>query len=321
MSRRRVAGFVAFVWGVVLAFAVAGCSASKAPASSSSGAKPALRLALNDWLGAQLDDTVAQILLTEQLHYTDVELIDAGTSDQFPSIKSGALHVSLEVWPSGHPDQIKQYIQQEKSIEDVGLLGVTGHVGWFIPTYLRTLHPELATWQGLQNADDVALFATPLTQPKGQFTGGDPTWVQWDKQLITNLGLDFAEIFAGSEDGILSMLDTQYQQRGPLLFYFYQPHWAFVHYDLSEVSLPMYEDACWAVQQCSYPTDPLFKMVWPELKTYAPDAYAFFQAFNYTTQDQSVMMGAVHDGQTVEQAARAWIDSHQSVWASWIPKQ
>src|SRR5580704_1644596 len=93
---------LAFVGAALLAFAVAACSSTQAPAPASS--KPPIKMALNDWLGAELDDAVAQILLQEQLHYTDVELVDAGTSDQFGSIASGALHVSLEVWPSGHPD-------------------------------------------------------------------------------------------------------------------------------------------------------------------------------------------------------------------------
>jgi glycine betaine/proline transport system substrate-binding protein len=301
-----------------LALMMIACTSSSAPAASSN--KPVIKMALNDWLGAELDDTVAQILLQEQLHYPDVELIDAGTSDQFGSIASGALHVSLEVWPSGHPDEIQQYITDQKSIEDIGLLGPVGQVGWFMPTYVLTLHPELATWEGLENASDVALFATPATTPKGQFVGGDPTWVQWDPQLITNLGLDFTEVWAGSESGILADLDTAYKARAPLLFYFYQPHWAFAAYDLSQVQLPPYAATCWAVQKCSYPADNLFKMVWPPLKTYAPDAYAFFQAFSYTTEDQTQMMNAVQNGQTVQQAARAWIDSHQSVWGPWIPK-
>jgi len=300
-----------------LALAVVACSTAKAPAASTS--KPVIKMALNDWLGAELDDTVAQLLLEQQLHYTDVELIDAGTDDQFPSVASGALHVSLEVWPSGHPDEIQQYIDTDKSIVDIGLLGPIGQVGWFIPTYLLTDHPELATWQGLQSPDDIALFATPATAPKGQFVGGDPSWVQWDPQLISNLGLSLTEVWAGSEDGILSDLATAYQARAPILFYFYQPHWAFAAYDLSQVQLPPYAAACWAVQECSYPADNLFKIAWPQLRTYAPDAYAFFQAFSYTTEDQTQMMDAVQNGQTVQQAAQAWIDTHKVVWEPWIP--
>ena len=84
----------------------------------------------------------------------------------------------------------------------------------------------------------MALFATPQTAPNGQFLGGDPTWVQWDQQIITELGLDFTEEWAGSETGILAALNTAYQARAPILFYFYQPHWAFAEYDLTQ--LPPY---------------------------------------------------------------------------------
>jgi glycine betaine/proline transport system substrate-binding protein len=275
-------------------------------------------MAHNDWLSAELNDTVAQILLQEQMHYT-VTFVPAGTSDQWPSVKNGDLHVSLEVWPSGHPDEIQQYINTEKSVEDIGALGPVARVGWFIPSYLLTAHPELATWQGLKAAADVSLFATTDTGVKGRFVGGDPKWVQWDQKLLDNLGLDFTVVFAGSEDAELQWVDQAYASRAPILFYFWEPHWVFAKHDLTMVELPTYDPTLWSEQKCSYPSDPLFKIAWPGLKTYAPEVYAFFQAFAYTEQDQVQMMSAVHDGATIEAAARDWINTHESVWRAWIP--
>jgi glycine betaine/proline transport system substrate-binding protein len=143
--------------------------------------------------------------------------------------------------------------------------------------------------------------------------------VQWDQKLIDNLGLDFTVVFAGSEDAEMKMLDDAYAARAPMLFYFWSPHWVFAKHDLTFVKLPPYDATLWSEQKCGYPSDPLFKIVWPDLETYAPEAYAFFKAFSYTEQDQVQMMKSVHDGATVDQAARDWITTHESVWRSWIP--
>jgi glycine betaine/proline transport system substrate-binding protein len=296
--------------------AAASCSSTKS--SSPTAPQPTIKMAHNDWLSAELNDTVAQILLQEQMGYT-VEFVPAGTTDQWQSIADGALHVSLEVWPSGHPTELQKFLNDEKSVEDAGLLGPVARVGWFIPTYLLTAHPELATWEGLKNPDIVSMFVTPDTAPKGRFVNGDEKWVQWDQKIINNLELDFTVKFLGSEDAEIAALEDAYTHRKPILFYLWEPHWVFADHDLHIVELPAYDPTCWAVQKCSYPSDPLFKIVWPGLKDYAPSAYQFLKAFAYTAQDQVLMMNEVHNGATVEKAARDWVDTHKAVWEAWIP--
>lgn len=293
-------------------FTAVSCAGAKASPPS-----PTIRMAHNDWLSATLNDEVARILLVEQLGMS-VELVPAETSAQFDAIRAGDLHVSLEVWPSGHPDQIAQFVQKDETVEDIGLLGPTARVGWFVPTYLLTAHPELASWQGLQSPSAVSLFATSDTQPRGRFVNGDPKWVQWDQKILDNLSLNYEVVFLGSEDAVLTALDDAYSKRLPILFYLWEPHWVFAEKDLTLVELPAYAPECWAAQKCAYPPDPLFKIAWPGLKDLSPEAYAFFKAFHYSAQDQVQMMNAVHGGASVAQAARAWVDTHRAVWAPWI---
>ena len=298
-----------------------GCSSkSAAPAP----AKPIIVLAHNDWMSANLNDAVAQILLKEQLGY-EVQLVNAGTSDQWPKVAAGTLHASLEVWPSGHPDAIQKYVVADKTVESGGPIGVVARVGWFFPTYLLTAHPELATWKGLQNPAVVDLFKVSPTDDKARFVGGSKDWVQWDQQIIDNLKLEFKVEFAGSEEAEIALLDTVYPDRKPILFYLWEPHWVLAKYDLTLMELPPYSDACWAKGasngiDCGYPPDNLFKIIWPGLKTLAPDAYQFFKNFSYTSKDDQVqMMGDVKGGMPIEAAARKWINTHPAVWKNWIP--
>src|SRR5690606_15116032 len=147
-----------------------------------------------------------------------------------------------------------------------------------------------------------------------------------DASIIANLNLDLQIVYTGNltecpegieanleaENLIISELDTAYQAEDPILFYFWTPHWIHAQYDLEQVTLPPYSEACYAAAEgvaCDYPEDRLFKIFWVGLKDYAPEAYTFLRNFNYTNRDQIAMMAAVQlENKSVEEAARDWYD-------------
>lgn len=307
--------------GIVAALVLAACGG---PAATTEAPKPIIKLAENNWTASRININVAKILLEEQMGYK-VELVTIDENAQWPALASGDLSASLEVWPSGHAENVKQYIDEQKVVENAGALGSVGKIGWYIPTYMLTDHPELATWEGFKDPANAALFATAETGDKGQFLGGDPSWVQYDDQIIKNLGLNLEVVWAGSEEAILAQLDAAYTRKAPILFYFYKPHSAFAKYDLTNVTLPEHTDECYAKAEaggvdCDYPTDNLFKIVSVKMDTAAPDVVQFIKNFNYSTEDQIGMIAAVDaDGKTPEEAARAWIQANEAKWKAWIP--
>lgn len=290
-----------------------------------SGEKPVIKLAENNWTGSRININVAKILLEKELGYT-VELVTIDENQQWAALAAGDLSASLEVWPSGHAENVAKYIDEQKTVVNAGELGVEGQIGWFIPTYLLTDHPELATWEGFKDPANAALFKTAETGDAGQFLGGDPSWVQYDEQIIKNLGLNFKVVYAGSEEAILAQLDAAYSRQDPILIYFYKPHSAFARYDLTKVELPEHTDECYAKAEqggvdCDYPTDTLFKITWSGLEAAAPDAYKLLSSLHYSTDDQIGMIAAVDtDGKTPEEAAQAWLDAHPDTWKAWVGK-
>lgn len=316
---------------VCMAFgSLLGCSSGSSPkatATPDAGATSnVINIAHNDWLSAELNDQIAQILLQEKMGFT-VNLIPATTQGQWDQIRADQMDVTLEVWPSGHPDEVAKLNAGDPQLENGGLLGPVAKVGWFIPTYLLTDHPELATWQGFMDPNNVALFRSPSSGTQGRFLSGDPAWVAYDQKIITNLGLDFEVEFAGSEDAEIAELDRVYNIRGAILFYLWTPEWVLAKYDLTMVQLPPNTDACWAQAtstqgpSCDYPADHLFKLMSSALKDKSPTAYQFLKNFSYTTKDQITMMAAVKlQNLTVDQAARQWIDANTAVWQAWIPQ-
>lgn len=300
-----------------------------APACGDDDRKPkaaVIELAVNPWTGSAVDAAIAKVLLEEKLGLR-VNVTEIDEFEQWPRIAGGELHACLEVWPSGHADDIQTYITESGEVQDAGLLGVMGKIGWYIPTYLLSEHPELATWEGFQDPNNVALFRTAATAPRGRFLAGDPTWVQYDQQIIDNLDLDFQVVFAGSEAALLAEVDAALRARQPILFYFFVPHSAHRRYDLTEVRLPPYSTACYDRAaangiDCDYPVDHLFKIVWRGLQAHAPSAYEFLRRFQYSTADQIELLALVNDGgRSVEDAARHWIAENEATWRPWLESQ
>ena len=229
----------------------ASSSAAPTAAAAPSGDKPTIKLAENSWTGSSINVHVAKLLLEEQLGYT-VEIVTIDENAQWAALGSGDLSASLEVWPSGHADNVKTYVDDQKVVENLGELGVVGKISWYVPKYVVDEHPDLATSEGFKDPANATLFKTAETGEKGQFLAGDPAWVQYDEDIIKNLGLDLQVVRAGSEQAVLAAVDSAYSRKEPILFYFWTPHSIHAKYDLTPVKLPDYSETCYEKASSGY---------------------------------------------------------------------
>ncbi len=281
-----------------------------------------IKLAVNAWVGAEANANVAANLLRDQLGYT-VELVKIDEFEQFPALAAGDLDATLEVWPSVHPKDYKNYIESGAGVIDAGPLGVVGQIGWFLPTYLVDADPGLASWEGLKGNE--AMFATSETGTSGQLVDADPAFGSYDQQIADNLGLDFKVIYAGSEAAELTALDAAYSEQKPILMYFWTPHWVHAKYDLTMVELPPITAECEdaaandvSKYACAYPPDPLYKAFSADLETKAPAAFALLSAMSWTNDDQNPIALAISEKTDPAEAAQTWIDANPAVWQSWV---
>ena len=177
------------LWAVVaalmLALALAACGESKddddgGGESASTGGKDCGKVVLNEqaWAGSTANTYIAKNVLEDQLG-CDVEVTKITEIPAFQAMADGKVDAVLEDWQ--HVDQYEQYIDKAGTVVQGGPLGVEGHIGWFIPKFVMDEHPEFKTWEGLKGKEDVF---------NNEFLGGDPSYVQKDKELIKALGPD-----------------------------------------------------------------------------------------------------------------------------------
>ncbi len=285
------------------------------------GAVGTLSIAANPWPGSYANAYVAAEILSRELGL-EVRVVEIDENAQWAGLDDGSIDAALEIWPSGHAENVATYIDELRTVEHGGPLGAIGQIGWFMPSFVLADAPGLTTWQGLRGSE--GLFATTETRTSGRFLAADPSFVQFDEAIIANLGLDLVVVQSGSEAAQLATVEAAIGRGEPVLFYFYTPHWLHARYDLTMVELPEWTEACEALpaaqRDCGYPEDVLFKAFHAGFAQRLPQAHAVLSAMRLTNADQDTITFAMDvEGMDAAAAARAWVDANEAVWRTWLP--
>ncbi|MDN3296683.1 ABC transporter substrate-binding protein [Streptomyces ficellus] len=302
--------------------ALTGCGAADmtkqaSPYAAAQGTKT-VTLSLQSWVGAQANVAVAKYLLEHELGYR-VDTVQVDEVPAWDALSQGRVDAILEDW--GHPEQEKRYVTDKKTIARGGNLGVTGHIGWFVPTYFAEAHPDVTDWKNLDKY--AGRLRTAESGGKGQLLDGSPSYVTNDKALVENLDLDYKVVFAGSEAAQITQIKQFAKEKKPFLTYWYKPQWLFEKVPMTEVKLPPYKEGCDADPKkvaCAYPHTPLQKYLNADFAEKGGKAAAFLKNFRWTTEAQNdVALMIAEQKLSPEAAAEKWVRANESTWRAWLP--
>ncbi|MEU9982777.1 ABC transporter substrate-binding protein [Streptomyces sp. NPDC050856] len=276
-------------------------------------------LSVQSWVGAQANVAVARYLLEHELDYR-VDTVQVDEVPAWDALSQGRVDALLEDW--GHPEQEQRYVREKRTITSGGDLGVTGHIGWFVPKYFADEHPDVTDWRNLDKY--AARLRTAESGGKGQLLDGSPSYVTNDKALVENLDLDYKVVFAGSEAAQITQIRQFAKERKPFLTYWYKPQWLFEKVPMTEVKLPAYKEGCDADPEkvaCAYPHTPLRKYLNTGFAEKGGKAAAFLKNFRWTTEQQNEVALMIADQKlSPEAAAEKWVRANESTWRAWLPK-
>jgi glycine betaine/proline transport system substrate-binding protein len=320
MARRlRRTRLVALAAVVGLGLTACGGSDISNNDSASSGGKDCgdLRIAVNPWTGyvsnAHVIGMVAKTKLGCNVTYPEVKE-EVG----WQGMADGSIDTIVENW--GHPDLVKKYIDEQKSVQDAGLTGNDGIIGWYVPPWMAEKYPDITDWQNLNKYAD--LFKTSESGDKGQLLDGDPSYVTNDEALVKNLNLNFKVVVGGSEAALIQSFKSAEENKTPLLAYFYEPQWFFSEMKLVKVNLPPYTDGCDAdpaTVACDYPPYALNKLISTKFADSGSPAVDLIKNFTWTNDDQNLVSTYIaQDGMDPDDAAQKWIDDNQDKVDAWL---
>ena len=225
----------------VLGLGLAGCGGGGIKNADTAGKGDCgdLRIAVNPWTGyvtnAHIIGYVAKTRLGCNVTYPDVKE-EVG----WAGMASGSIDTIVENW--GHPDLVKKYIDEQKTVVDAGPTGSQGIIGWYVPPWMAKKYPDITNWKNLNKY--ASLFKTSESGGKGQLLDGDPSYVTNDEALVKNLKLNYKVVVGGSEAGLIQSFKSAEKNKTALLAYFYEPQWFFSEMKLVTVDLPPYKPGC-----------------------------------------------------------------------------
>jgi len=304
---------------IALGLSACGSGGIKNNTAGASGGKNCgdLRIAVNPWTGyasnAHVIGYVAKTKLGCNVTYPDVKE-EVG----WAGMASGSIDTIVENW--GHPDLVKKYIDQQKSVVDAGPTGGKGIIGWYVPPWMAQKYPDITDWKNLNKY--ASLFKTSESGGKGQLLDGDPSYVTNDEALVKNLKLNYKVVVGGSEASLIQSFKSAEKNHTPLLAYFYEPQWFFSEMKLVHVNLPKYTPGCDsdpAKVACDYPEYTLNKLIAKKFADSGSPAVGLIKKFNWTNDDQNIVSTYIaKDGMSPEDAAKKWVDANPDKVKAWL---
>ncbi|MFG2499845.1 ABC transporter substrate-binding protein [Streptomyces sp. NPDC048441] len=305
--------------GAVSMVALSACGAAD---TKSSGNSDEVTLTVPSWVGARANAEVAKVLLEDEIGVKKVNLQQLDEPIAWDALNNGKADAILEDW-DGQPKKQKLYIDQKKTVVKGGDLGVTGHIGWFVPKYYADKHPEILDYKNLNKyAKD---FKSDRSGGKGEFIGAAPSYTTYDAPLIKNLKLNYKIKDTGSEAVQIKEIQRKYAAKQPFISYWWEPLWANADMDMVEVKLPPFKEGCnepEAKTACGYANTPLQKYFNADFAKDGGDAAKFLKNFKWTTEQQNeVAMSIAKDKMSGEEAAKKWVKENKATWEKWVPKK
>ncbi|WP_408895707.1 ABC transporter substrate-binding protein [Nocardioides sp. R1-1] len=279
-----------------------------------------INMAVNPWVGYEASAYVVGRVASEQLG-CKVTYKNLKEDVSWQGFGTGEVDVVIEDW--GHPDLEKKFFAEEGdgSAMDGGPNGNVGIIGWYVPPWLAEEHPDILEWENLNKYAEQ--FATSESGGKGQFLGADPSYVQFDEAIISNLDLDFKVVFSGSEAATITAFQQAEKNKEFLIGYFYEPQWLFAEIPLEKVALPPFEEGCQddpAKVACDYPETELKKILSTSWVEEGGSGVELVQNFEWTNEDQNEVAKYIsEDGMSAEEAADKWIADNQDKVDAWLP--
>jgi glycine betaine/proline transport system substrate-binding protein len=304
--------------GVITALTLAA-----SPAWAADSSDP-IKLTLHDWSGQLINTKIMGSILQEAGY--SVEYVQADYIAQFAGLKTGDLHLAMEIWETTGRQALDE-ATATGNVVNVGETGLMAIEEWWYPTYMKERCPGLPNWEALKDCAEE--FATAETSPSGRYVGGPVTWGGFDDERVEALDLDFEVVHAGTDAALFAELESAYQRQDPIILWVYVPHWAPAKYEGEFVEFPPYTPECYSdpsvgvnpdmAYDCGKPRGPIWKAAWAGLQEKWPGAYSIIEAYSINNEEMSAMVSEADlNGVDIDTVVANWMTGNKDRWSGWI---
>jgi glycine betaine/proline transport system substrate-binding protein len=313
---RKISALGAFAFAATTSITAAWAAESSDP----------IKLTLHDWSGQLINTKIMGSILQEAGY--NVEYVQADYIAQFAGLKTGDLHLAMEIWETTGREALDD-ATSTGNVVNVGETGLMAIEEWWYPSYMKDRCPGLPNWEALKDCAEE--FATAEADPMGRYVGGPVTWGGFDEERVEALELEFEVVHAGTDAALFAELESAYQREDPIMLWVYVPHWAPAKYDGEFVEFPPFSAECYSdpsvgvnpnmAYDCGKPRGPIWKAAWSGLQEKWPGAYDIIEAYNINNDEMSAMVGKADlDGVEIDTVVADWMQTNKDRWSGWVSK-
>ncbi|CAM3315667.1 glycine betaine ABC transporter substrate-binding protein [Paenibacillus lupini] len=283
-------------WGftlsaVVLAAALAGCSNSKANDSKE------IKLAYVAWDSEIASTNVVKYVLESKLDYS-VDLLQVDAGPMWAGMADGSADAMVAAWlPTTHASYLEKY---GSSVEDLGPNLEGTKTGLVVPSYMKESSIEDLNNEATGKLVDYEIIGI---EPGAGI-------MQSTDKVLKDYGLDNKwKLIESSSAAMAQELQKAYKAKEPIIVTGWTPHWMFAKMDLKYLDDPkgVYGGA-----------ESIHTIARKDLKSDKADAYKLLDQFTWTPDDMAQVMVAIQEGQSPEEAAKAWAEGHPEQVEKWL---
>jgi len=278
---------------LLLAMVLAGCAGGSGNAEGADGKK--ITLVYVAWDSEIASTNVVKTVLEDKLGYT-VEMLQVDNGPMWQGIADGSADAMVAAWLPGTHGNF--YEELKDSFEDLGPNLEGAKIGLVVPSYV-----EANSIEDLADPEVAAQFNNEIV---GIEAGAGV--MAATEAAVTEYGLDM-NLVSSSSAAMAQVLQEDYEAEKPVVVTGWTPHWKFAAMDLKYLEDPkkVFGDA-----------EHINTIVRPGLKDDMPDAYAFLDKFNWTSDDMAEVMIEIQNGAEADEAAKAWVEANSDKVDAWL---
>jgi glycine betaine/proline transport system substrate-binding protein len=324
----------------------AGCMLAAAAFGGAAEAKTKVAIGQEDWTGATAIENVLAVVMPRYLD-ADVSTIQASVDAMLEAMHKGDGSVDLiaDLWTDHLPAQMKAYILPG-SAETI-LLNDTpylGNEGIFVPAYVAEEHGVKAL-ADLAKPEVAKLFDTD-GNGKGEMWAGASGWESTSHTEVRAKSYGFdktMDLTVLDQAVFLAQLKDAYENKKPIVFYYWTPEWIFAKYDLVKLEEPPFTgyttdeakgtekynpEGCYTFYQpaerndwleassitCDQPPTKVHVAYSKALAERAPDVAQFLKQVKLDVNTVNRWIYAMQvDNKPAEEMAKEWVDQNKAL--------
>ncbi|QLB13310.1 glycine betaine/proline transport system substrate-binding protein [Bisgaardia hudsonensis] len=280
------------------------------------------------WESGQFTEAVLRNIVEKGYGYPTQEVSATGVALENALIQND-IQVISEVW-MGRSEVMDQGLAQGK-IRVVGdTLKGGATQGWYIPDYLQEQYPNLKSISDLSNFSH--LFSDPKNLKKSRFLNCPTGWTCeiFNTNLLRNFKLEqtFNNVHPGTGVALDSEISSHYEQKKPLLFYYWQPTGLMAKYKFVPLEFPKYDANCWTDllkpetnNPCvsGFPVSHLSIAISENFAQQYPDLVSFFQKVQFESNElNQQILEMTENIRTGEEQAIIFLQNNSNRWKQWV---